>query len=81
MKLRKANFLKIEFGKVMASLADRFGSLAAPVHARIPREGDVENTPKVSDIKDVVQEIKTKSHIVVLTGILYEKKEVTKKIL
>jgi len=59
----------------MASLADRFGALAAPVHARNPREGDIETTPKVSTIKDVVQEMKTKSHIVVLTGILFGKEK------
>lgn len=59
---------KTEFGKVMASFADKFESLAAPVHARIPKEGDYENAPRVSSIKDVVQEIKTKGHIVILTG-------------
>jgi len=68
----------IEFGKVMASLADKFGSLAAPVFARVPKEGDIENTPKVSNIKDVVQEMKTKSHIVVLTGQNFQNKKIMK---
>jgi len=62
---------KDDFGKVMASLGEKIAesfSGAGPVHCRNPKEGDLENTPKVSNVKDVAQEIKSKSHIVVLTG-------------
>ena len=52
----------------MSALGERLAASFAPVHAKVPQEGDLENTPKVCNVKDVIQEMKTKSHIVVLTG-------------
>ncbi len=64
-----SNLLMIDFGNVMAKLVEKIGEATAPIHLKVPQEGDIENTPRVSNIKDIVQEMKTKSHIVVLTGI------------